>query len=267
MDFRHVIAPLAARGYHVAALDMRGYGLSDKPPIQPGSATLLAVGDIDGAITALGHDTAHIVGHDTGGAMGWVYSAAYPDRVASLTSISAAHPHDLRRYMTRRPWQLMYMATRVAVGKLPVWFLRAFLPALPGIWRRELTINTVPSFHGTGDFEETLALRIQAARIDNAFRGIVHNSRLLTPKLVALTLPAAPRSSRNIDAPTHAPVLLLHPRQGVWRGIDSLAQKRAAGPVHRSTVEGTKNVPHVENPAGFVAAVAEFLRSHSRFGE
>ena len=61
--------------------------------------------------------------------------------------------------------------------------------------------------------------------------------------------------ARLIDAPT----LLLHPRQSVWARIDTRAAKRLATPPTTDTVARTKNVPHVENPQGFVAALAAFL--------
>ncbi|MCQ4622605.1 alpha/beta fold hydrolase [Corynebacterium sp. CCUG 70398] len=253
LDFRHVIEPLAQEGFHVAAVDMRGYGMSDKPPSRPGDDTLLAVGDIDGMITALGHERAHLVGHDTGGALSWVYSAAYPHRVDSLVAVSAAHPYDLRSYMRRRPWQLIYMTTRVAIGCLPSWFLRWFAGAIPQVWRSELTINTQPGFHRSDAFTETLALRVQAASIHNALRGIIHNSRMLTPKLISLP------NKANANAPTLAPVLLIHPPQDVWTRIDELSSARTRGPLARTSIPGAKNVPHVENPQGFVEALTNFL--------
>lgn len=255
MDFRHIIAPLAAHGFHVAAVDMRGYGMSDKPPSRSGDDMLHGVGDIDGVISALGHSRAHLVGHDTGGSLSWVYSAAYPQGVASVTAVSAAHPADLRRYMRRHPWQLMYMTTRVTIGRLPTWLHRAFSPALPRIWRRELLLNTTPDFHGTAEFAESLQLRIQAASIDHALRGIVANTRLLTPKLLTLPRPAG----RSANAPTDAPVLLIHPPQQVWASIDALSRKRVTGDCLHTSIPGTKNIPHLENPAGFVDTLARFL--------
>nr|VDG62140.1 2-hydroxy-6-oxo-6-phenylhexa-2,4-dienoate hydrolase [Streptococcus thermophilus] len=254
LDFCRVIEPLAQAGFHVAAVDMRGYGMSDKPPSRPGDDTLLAIGDIDGIITALGHHSAHLVGHDTGGALCWVYSAAYPHRADSLVAVSAAHPYDLRKYMRRRPWQLMYMITRVAVGRLPSWLLTRFAGAIPHIWRRELTINTQPAFHGTDAFAEALALRVQAASIHNALRGIIHNSRMLTPKLISLP------NKANANAPTYAPVLLIHPPQDVWTRIDELSTARARGPLTQTSIPDTKNVPHVENPLGFVDVLTSFFR-------
>ena len=246
VDYRHVIAPLAARGFHVAAVDMRGYGMSDKPPARAGDNTLISVGDIDGIITALGHDRAHIIGHDTGGALGWVFASAYPHRTASLTSISAAHPNDLRAHLRTRPWELMFMLIRMAVGRLPIWFHHLCAPLLPRVWHRELTLNTAPKFADTSEFKEALRLRIQAARIDNALRGIVRNTRLLT---------APRRTNPLIHAPTH----LLHPPQTVWERIDTRAARRLSSSPTVASVPGTKNAPHIEDPEGFVNAVADFL--------
>ena len=255
MDFRHVIAPLAEAGFHVAAVDMRGYGMSDKPPGQAGSDVLRAIGDIDGMITALGHSRAHILGHDTGGAMGWVYAAAYPHRVLSLVSLSAAHPHDLRAHMLHRPWELLYMTVRVLVGAMPWGVIQAASRFIPQIWRRELTINTTAAFTGTPAFEEALDLRIRAATIGHALRGIVRNSRLLTPKLIALP---APSPKHTLDRAVDAPVLLIHPPQKVWEGIDKRSRARATN-TRQISIPKAKNVPQVENPEGLVEALLEFF--------
>lgn len=252
LDYRHVIAPLAERGFHVAAVDMRGYGMSDKPPARAGDPTLIAVGDIDGIISALGHDRAHIVGHDTGGALAWVFASTYPDRVASLVTVSAAHPADLRRHMLTRPWELMFMLVRVAVGRLPIWLHHLCAPLIPRVWRRELTLNTAPGFAGTPEYEEALSLRVRAARIDNALRGIVRNTRLLT----AARRDSAPRIS--------APALLIHPAQSVWKRIDVSSSRRLTRTPDIATVPGTKNAPHIENPEGFVELLATFLSSLER---
>lgn len=246
VDFRHVIEPLAARGFHVAAVDMRGYGMSDKPPARAGDNALIAVGDLDGIITALGHDQAHIVGHDTGGALAWVYASSYPGRVVSIVPVSAAHPNDLRAHLRTRPWELMFMLCRVLVGRLPIGLHQACMPLLPRVWRRELLLNTTAEFARTEAFEDALRLRVQAARIDNALRGIVRNTRLLT---------SARRGRTLIDAPA----LLIHPHQTVWERMDSRSARRLASVPSVASVPGTKNVPHLENPDAFVDTLARFF--------
>ncbi|MGS1091073.1 alpha/beta fold hydrolase [Corynebacterium sanguinis] len=246
-DFSEVIAALAQRGFHVAALDMRGYGMSDKPPPRPGNNMLLAVGDVKGAIATLGHKNAVLVGVDTGGAVAWVSAAAHPDSVVGLVSISASHPADLRAAMASRPWDFMPMLGRSALAHLPARLLERFGRARRRAYRTNLTINTTAAFQRTDAFAEVLALRRTAAAIDNAFIHSVHNSRLLTS--------AAPRRAK-----VNAPTLLIHPGQSLWERLAARQRKRVDGDYRTLTLPGAKNLPHIENPGAFIDAVAEFAR-------
>ncbi|WP_311200622.1 alpha/beta fold hydrolase [Corynebacterium sanguinis] len=244
-DFSDVVAPLAQRGFHVAALDMRGYGKSDKPPPRPGSDMLLAVGDVKGAIATLGHKRAVLVGVDTGGAVAWVSAATHPETVAGLVSVSASHPADLRAAMASRPWDFMPMLGRSALAHLPSRLLERFARARARAYRANLAINTTASFQRSDRFAEVLTLRRTAAAIDNAFIHSVHNSRLLT-------------SSTPRRASVSAPTLLIHPNQSLWRRLAARQRDRVTGDYRTLTLPGAKNLPHIENPGAFVDAIAEF---------
>ena len=63
--WRHQLPGLAERGFRVAAIDLRGYGESDKPPRGYDLWTL--AGDVSGLIGALGETRAAVVGHGWGG--------------------------------------------------------------------------------------------------------------------------------------------------------------------------------------------------------
>ena len=67
--WRHQIPDLARAGYRVVAMDLRGYGASDKPPRGYDTETLTA--DVAGVIRALGEAHAVIVGHDWGAWIAW----------------------------------------------------------------------------------------------------------------------------------------------------------------------------------------------------
>src|SRR5262245_61253812 len=58
-----------SRHYRVAAIDQRGYNLSDKPPGVEQYDILLLAGDVAAVIHALGAEQAVVVGHDWGGAV------------------------------------------------------------------------------------------------------------------------------------------------------------------------------------------------------
>ena len=53
------------------------------------------VGDLLRVADRLHADRFHVVGHDWGGAVGWVTAAIQPHRVASLTALSTPHPDAL----------------------------------------------------------------------------------------------------------------------------------------------------------------------------
>lgn len=88
--WRHQIPVLDAAGYAVAALDLRGYGASDKTP--RGYDPRTSAADIAGVIRSLGHRQAVLVGHDWGGMAAWATAAFAPEQVTALAMIGAPHP-------------------------------------------------------------------------------------------------------------------------------------------------------------------------------
>ena len=92
--WRHQLPALAAAGYRAVALDLRGYGASDKPPRGYDPWTL--AGDVAGAVRALGEPDATVVGHDWGGWLGWCVAVLHRPVVRRLAVLSVPHP--LRMY-------------------------------------------------------------------------------------------------------------------------------------------------------------------------
>lgn len=248
-DWSEVIAPLADAGYHVAAVDLRGYGMSDKPPVGAGSLLRQTCSDLAGAVGALGHDDAIIVGADTGGAIAWSLATTHPERVRALVSVSSAHPTDLRRSVAARPWNFFWMAVRGLMSRLPVRLLISSQRFLDDAHRRFLRLNTMPAFQRSSDFAALLELRLKAARIGNTLPAAVHTARLLL----------APVPLRLMNAEVTAPTLLIHPGQGLWRHVNARSAARVSARVENAVVPGAKTMPHVETPAQFVRVVAEFL--------
>src|SRR5699024_4336229 len=94
IEFRNVIAVLASNEIHVAAVDLRGFGMSYKPPSGGGQDIRTLTGDISGIIQALGYDKAIVVGNDTGASLAWTVAIDKPERVSGVVSISGAFPVD-----------------------------------------------------------------------------------------------------------------------------------------------------------------------------
>jgi pimeloyl-ACP methyl ester carboxylesterase len=98
-SWRHQLGALADAGYRTVAVDLRGYGDSDKPPRGYDAWTL--AGDVGGLVKALGEPRAHLVGHGWGGMLAWTVAALHPRLVRSVSAIGAAHPMALRREIRR----------------------------------------------------------------------------------------------------------------------------------------------------------------------
>ncbi|GAB2692890.1 alpha/beta fold hydrolase [Thalassiella azotivora] len=88
--WRHQLRDLAGAGYRVAAMDLRGFGASDKPP--RGYDTMTSAADVAGVVRSLGERDAVLVGHDLGGWIAWSCPALQPRTVRAVAAVSAAHP-------------------------------------------------------------------------------------------------------------------------------------------------------------------------------
>jgi len=92
--WRHQLLALADAGFRAVAIDLRGYGASDKPPRGYDGYTM--AGDVTGLIRALGERTATLVGTGYGGLVAWTAAAFHPKSVRRIVVLSAPHPLRLR---------------------------------------------------------------------------------------------------------------------------------------------------------------------------
>lgn len=103
--WRNQIPALAEAGYQVAAMDLRGYGGSDKPPNSENG--LLAAQDLVAVVHALGYSRSVLVGLGRGGAHAWTAVSMDPTLFAGLVTISSPHPRTLQRlgtHLTLETW-------------------------------------------------------------------------------------------------------------------------------------------------------------------
>ena len=84
-------------GYHVVAIDQRGYNLSDQPEGVENYDMSLLVADVAAVIRHLGEEKAVIVGHDWGGVVAWNFAFALPQMVDKLVILNLPHPNGLAR--------------------------------------------------------------------------------------------------------------------------------------------------------------------------
>lgn len=118
-DWRQHIEPLAARGFHVVAPDMRGYNTSDKPRGLKAYHLDTLASDVVALADCYDAPTFRLVGHDWGGHVAWWTAAHYPERVERVAILNVTHPDIWQRLMRRRLKQAL-RSTYVAFFQLPV---------------------------------------------------------------------------------------------------------------------------------------------------
>ena len=88
-SWRHQLGPVAAAGFTACAIDVRGYGGSDKPEAVAAYAMERIVGDLVGVADALQPDApAILVGHDWGAPIVWNSALTRPDRFSAVAGLS-----------------------------------------------------------------------------------------------------------------------------------------------------------------------------------
>lgn len=92
--WRHQIPLLVAAGYRVAAMDLRGYGASDKPP--RGYDTYTSTADVAAVVRALGEQEAIVLGQGLGGWIAWSMPSLQPGVTRAIGSLSMPHPRIMR---------------------------------------------------------------------------------------------------------------------------------------------------------------------------
>ena len=90
--WKPLMAELNKAGYRTAALDLRGYNLSDKPQGEAAYAMPNLIGDVAAVIAAEGQKNAIVIGHDWGAAIAWQVAFNRPDLVGKLVIMSVPHP-------------------------------------------------------------------------------------------------------------------------------------------------------------------------------
>lgn len=97
--WKPLMAELNRAGWRTAALDLRGYNLSDKPDGVAAYAMPNLIGDVAAVIAAEGAKDAVVIGHDWGAAIAWQVAMNRPDLVNRLVILSVPHPAGFAREM------------------------------------------------------------------------------------------------------------------------------------------------------------------------
>lgn len=89
--WRHQLGPIAQAGFTAAALDVRGYGGSDKPHAVEAYDMASIVGDLQAIADQLGGGKAILVGRDWGAPIVWNSALTDPKRFTAVAGMSIPH--------------------------------------------------------------------------------------------------------------------------------------------------------------------------------
>ncbi len=90
-SWRHQLPAIANAGFTAVAVDMRGYGRSDRPSDPALYVNQTIVGDLVAILDALDAEDAVLVGHDFGAQSVWAAALHAPTRVKAVVSLSVPY--------------------------------------------------------------------------------------------------------------------------------------------------------------------------------
>ncbi|MGV9327687.1 alpha/beta fold hydrolase [Streptosporangium sandarakinum] len=250
--WRNQLVSLPAAGYRAVAVDLRGYGGSDKPPRGYDLPTL--AGDAAGLIRALGESGAVVVGHDWGGLLAWTMAVCDPKAVLRLVTVSAPHPRRLRAALFGEPFGQLRAASYALGFQLP------FLPERRLVARGGAKVGRMlDEWSGPGWPEEDVARTYREVfRIPTVSHCAVEYHRWFARSQIR---PDGLRYARMMRKRIDAPTLQLHgtldphtlPRTAHGSG------RYVTGPYRWRMIDGAGHFPHEERPEEFDAEVISWL--------
>jgi pimeloyl-ACP methyl ester carboxylesterase len=280
--WRAQLPALADAGFRAAAMDLRGYGGSDKTPRGYDPITLAQ--DVSGVVKALGERSAVLVGHGWGGYVGWATSVLHPREVTALGTVAAPHPltllrglwpgpatRDRGRGSLRAVRHLLAMQTpmlperRLAdpSGRFLAAHLRAWSDPASGfpdehaLATYSAAFGLWPAPHCALEYDRWLfrsRVRADGRHFDRVMREPVTQPVLLVNGASDQALCDAPAGRRGS---AHPPV----PGSATGRPSASRSAAHVTGPFRSEVIPGAGHFPHEEQPAAFTALLLDWLSS------
>jgi pimeloyl-ACP methyl ester carboxylesterase len=205
--WRHQLSALAEAGFRAVAIDLRGFGASDKTPRGYDTGNLTA--DATQLITALGEREAVVVGNDLGGMLAWTAAHTSPAVVRRIVVVGAAHPLQLRRSIVTdlrgQARASAYFTTAFQVPRRPEARLRddAIVEGLFAHW-------SGPAWRVDPEYAESVDRYVQALRIVPVAHLALENFRW---QVRSMARSDGRRFTRSLSDPITVPVLQIHGAQ------------------------------------------------------
>ncbi|MCH9647292.1 MAG: alpha/beta hydrolase [Deltaproteobacteria bacterium] len=233
------VLPELAKQHRVIALDLNGFGFTERPRKLTRYARSGQIRLILSVMDALGEDSAHFIGHSYGGGVITAMAALHPKRVRSLVLVDSTAPN----------WALARQNNLAELSPLTWLFVRSYA-LRPANVRKALERSWFDDSQVTDQVVDAYYTRLRIAGAARAYRGL--STATKSPdeeKLIVL---------QDIQQP----VLM------VWGADDTLipvaAAQVAADALPNGRLEILENCGHSpmeERPQAFLDSVRPFLAS------
>src|SRR3954471_9658127 len=243
--WRYQIPALDEAGFSAAAMDLRGYGASDKTP--RGYDPQTTAFDVSGVIKSLGFSTGVIVGHDWGGMAAWATLAYSPSPVRAMVSVAAPHPLAF-------PWRTKFPT--LALFQVPLLPERRIM-AEDGLYIEELLRRWAADGAELLTAAEARHYR-DALMLWPSPHCPLENQRSFARNQFRSTGPDLRRALRQ---PISVPLLSIHGQEDQLVPIPAMtaAEKWVEARHDLISLPGVGHLPHEEDPAVVTAAIIDWL--------
>jgi pimeloyl-ACP methyl ester carboxylesterase len=185
-SFRHELESLPALGAHCLAVDLRGFGLSDKPAARDSYTLDAYVADLDALLDDVASPRVVLMGHSMGGGIALAYALSRPDRVRGLILVSPTGIVPVA-FVTIPRMMPRALAARGGRHLVPRWAARWILRTMAFADPSRATERDVDEYWAPTQLPRfALAARASAEEFD--WRPLSHSrlAQLETPSLVIL---------------------------------------------------------------------------------
>lgn len=252
-SWRHQLRGLA--GARAVAVDLRGYGGSDKPPRGYDGWTL--AGDTAGLIRALGHSSATLVGHADGGLVCWATSVLHSRLVRAIAVVSSPHPAALRASALTDRDQGRALLPSLLRYQVPIWPERMLTRHNGYEIERLVRSRAGAKWQACEDFSETISHLRQAIQIPSAAHSALEYQRWAVRSQFR---DEGRRFMRSMNRRSDVPVLHIHGGADPYVLADPVERTRRYAPHGQYvTVPQAGHFSHEESPAEVNTALTRFL--------
>jgi pimeloyl-ACP methyl ester carboxylesterase len=253
-SWRHQLRGLS--GVRAVAVDLRGYGGSDKPPRGYDGWTL--AGDTAGLIRALGHTSATLVGHADGGLVCWATSMLHPRLVKSIALVSSPHPAALRRSALARRDQGRALLPTLLAYQAPFWPERSLIRGDAAAVETLFRSRSEARWAASEDFATSMEHVRRAIQIPGAAHCALEYQRWAVRSQFRSE---GRRFMRSMDQQLTIPLLHMRGDRDPYVLADPVTRTRAYAPHGRyESLPGVGHFGHEEAPDPVNAHLTRFLR-------